>query len=283
MNIASVNLHAAELAGGGPAAAPKPRPEERGAGGPASPKLQCAGGWPLSRWLMLIALVFVAHVALIFTFGERKPDAPRAVTNAPELKLTTSSSEWLALNDPTLFAQPNLAGFAGPAWLEPPRVEFHRQEWTEPPRWLLLPVEELGAIFGQFMQTNHFAIFQFELKPPARFIVPVALVEPNLPQTSTLRIEGDLTQRQLLTPISLESWPNDDILKPSVVQALVDAKGNVTSIVLLSSSGLEAANQRALELVRAARFTPSPGLTIGQFVFNWHTVAPPVTNAPSGS
>jgi TonB family protein len=256
---------------------------EPAGGGLATPKLQCEGGWLLSRWLMLVALVFVAHVALIVAFGERKPAAPRAVTNIPELKLATSSAEWLALNDPTLFAQPNLAGFAGPAWLEPPHMEFHRQEWTESPRWLPLPVTELGGTFSQFMLTNRFVASQFELKPPTEFIAPVTLIEPDLAKTSTLRIEGGLTQRRLLTPISLQSWPDDDVLAPSVVQALVDAKGNVISVVLLSSSGLEAANQRALELIRAARFAPSPGLTIGRFVFNWHTVAPPVTNTPAGS
>jgi TonB family protein len=245
---------------------------------PVETKPRSKGSWPLSRWLMLIALVFVAHLAAIFAFSERKPAAPRAVTIVPELKLATSSAEWLALNDPTLFAQPNLAGFAGLA-LEPPHVEFHRLEWTESPHWLLLPVTELGGTFSQFMQTNHFAISQFELKPPTKFIAPVALVEPDLAKTSTLRVEGGLTRRRLLTPISLQSWPDDDVLAPSVVQALVDAKGNVVSVVLLSSSGLEAANQRALELVRAARFAPSPGLTIGQFVFDWHTVAMPATNA----
>jgi TonB family protein len=187
------------------------------------------------------------------------------------------------LNDPTLFAQPNLAGFAGPAWLEPPHVEFHRQEWTEPPRPLPLPVTELGGTFSQFMQTNRFVASQFELKPPTKFIAPIAPVEPALAKTSTLRIEGGLTRQRLLTPISLQSWPDDDVLAPSVVQTLVDAKGNVVSVALLSSSGLDAANQRALELVRAARFAPSPGLTIGRFVFDWHTVAPPVTNAPAGS
>ena len=232
---------------------------------------------------MLVTLVFVAHLALIFAFGERKPPAPRTVTNVPELKLATSSAEWLALNDPTLFAQPNLAGFTGPAWLQPPHVEFHRQEWTEQPRWLELPAAELGNTFSQFMQTNRFVNFQFELKPPVKFIAPVALVEPDLAKTSTLRIEGDLTQRRLLTPISLQSWPNDDVLEPSTVQALVDAKGNVISVVLLSSSGLDVANQRALELVRAARFEPSPDLTIGRFIFDWHTVALPVTNTPAGS
>ena len=222
---------------------------------------------------MLIALVFVAHLALISTFGERKPAAPRAVINVPELKFATSSEEWLALNDPTLFAQPNLAGFAGPAWLEPPRVEFHRQEWTEPPRWLELPATELGGIFSEFMLTNRFVAPQFESKPPVRFIAPVAPLEPALAKASTMRIEGDLTRRRLLTPIRLQSWPDNDVLEPSVVQVLVDAKGNVVSVVLLSSSGLDAANQRALELVRAARFAPSSDMTIGRLVFDWHTVA----------
>jgi TonB family protein len=133
------------------------------------------------------------------------------------------------------------------------------------------------------MQTNRFVASQFELKPPTKFIAPVALVEPALAQTSTMRIEGGLARRRLLTPISLQSWPYADVLAPSVVQALVDAKGSVVSVVLLSSSGSEAANQRALELARAARFAPSPGLTIGRLVFNWHTVAPPATNAPPNS
>jgi hypothetical protein len=274
-------MNIAELAGGGLAAPTQASPRREPQG---------TGGWPLSRWLMLIALVFVAHVALIFAFGERKPAAPRAVTNVPELKLTTNSDEWLALNDPTLFAQPNLAGFAGPAWLEPPHVEFHRQEWTEQPRPLSLPVTELGGTFNQFMQTNHFAASQFELKPPAKFIAPVALVEPDLAKTSTVRVEGGLTQRRLLTPMNLPSWPYADVIAPSKVQVLVNEAGNVVSAVLLPSdnslealSHYNAADQRALELARAARFTPSPGLTIGRFIFDWHTIAPPATNAPAGS
>jgi hypothetical protein len=41
------------------------------------------------------------------------------------------------------------------------------------------------------------------------------------------------------------------------------------------------ADQRALELARAMRFIPSPRLTIGRMIFNWHTVPPPATNAPA--
>jgi hypothetical protein len=237
----------------------------------------------LSRWLLLIVLVLAAHVVLIFMFGARKPETPRAVTNVPELKLANGSSEWLMLNDPTLFALPSREGFAGPAWLEPPHVQFHRQEWTEPPRWLQLPAGELGGVFSQFMETNHFATYQFELKPPPQFTVPLVPLEPKFAEISTFRVEGDLARRPLLTPSALSSWPYTDVLKPSKLQVLVNAAGDVVSVVLLSPSGYAAADQRALELARAARFAPAPGLTIGKLIFDWCTVAPPATNAPAGS
>ena len=56
----------------------------------------------------------------------------------------------------------------------------------------------------------------------------------------------------------------------------------VVSVVLLPpGSGWDDADQRALELARAARFAPAPRLTIGRLVFHWHTVPLPGTNAPA--
>ena len=242
--------------------------------------------WPLSRWLLLIVLVLIAHLVLIFTFGARKPVKPRPVTNVPRLELTTGSSEWLQLNDPTLFALPNLEGFAGSAWLEPPRVQFHALEWTEPPRWLQLPVGELGLVFSQFMETNRFARFKFELKPPPQFSVPLVPLEPKFAEASTLRIEGDISRRPLLTPMKLPSWPRADVVAPSRVQVLVNAAGDVVSTVLLPANNSSEvhdpdADQRALELARAARFAPGPDLTLGKMIFNWRTVMLPATNAPA--
>ena len=245
------------------------------------------GSWSSRRWLTLIALVFAAQLALIFAFGEYKPIVPRAVTNVPALKLAAGSGEWLALNDPTLFSLPNRRGFAGRAWLEPPPVEFHRLEWIEPPRWLPLPVEELGATFSQYMRTNRFTTFQLELKPPPKFFTPATPAGPSIAKTSTLRIEGDLARRRLLTSMDLPSWPYADVITPSKVQVLVNAAGNVVSAVLLppdnpleTAGRYDAADSSALELARAARFALSSNLTIGRLVFNWHSVAPAATNAP---
>lgn len=255
-------------------------PGELSSSGETKPRRRSS--WPLSRWLWLIALVLVAHLALIFIFGGRKPITPRPVTNVPRLELTDGSAEWLALNNPTLFALPQREGFAGPAWLEPPPLVFQWPEWaTETPRWLQLPAGELGAVFSQFMQTNRLATFRLPLRPPPRFTVPVVPLEPVFAQTSTLRVEGDLAKRHLLTPLKLPSWPYTDILQPSKVQVLVSKAGYVMSEVLLSSSGDDKADQHALEVARAARFAPAASLTIGKLIFDWRTVPTPATNAPA--
>lgn len=241
------------------------------------------GSWPLSRWLLLIALVLAAHLALIFAFGARKPVTAMTVKNAPTLQLAAGSSEWLLLNNPTLFALPNSQGFAGPAWLIPQHVQFHPIEWTEPPRWWQLSVGELGNVFSQFMATNQFAGFKLELKASPRFTVPLVPQPPRFADASTFRIEGDIARRRLLTSIKLGSRTNTDLVAPSTVQVLVNAAGDVVSAVVLPShiSGAVRdadADQRALELARAARFAPGPNLTLGKLIFNWRTVPPPATN-----
>jgi len=246
-----------------------------------SPALELAGpkhseGWTPARWLAVIALVFATHVALIFLFGAKKEIIPPAVTNVPTLALATDSDELLALNDPTLFALPHQRDFASAVCLKMPDVKQPSFRWTESPRWLPLSAGGLGAAFGQFMQTNFPASYSFDFKPVADLSTPTLPVEPALAQNSTMQIEGELAQRQLPSEISLTNWPFADVLSPCVVQVLVDAAGNVVSTVLLTSSGYDAADQRALELARALRFTPSPSLTFGRIIFNWHTV-PPVT------
>ncbi|MGA2280023.1 MAG: hypothetical protein ABSG80_06960 [Verrucomicrobiota bacterium] len=246
--------------------------------------------WTNSRWLTLIALVFAAHVALLFVFGGRKQIVPRTVTNVPTLKLADNSSELLALNDPTLFVLPHQKDFASVIWLQTAALKQPSFRWTEPPRWLPLSADELGLAFNQFMQTNHFASFELQLKPPLKLSAPGLPVETALAQNSTLRVEGELAQRQLPSPINLTNWPYANVIAPSKVQVLVDTTGNVVSTVLLPpDSGFIAADQydkadeRALELARAMRFTPSSHLTIGRMIFNWHTVPPPATNAPAAS
>jgi hypothetical protein len=244
-------------------------------------------GWSRQRWLTLVALVFGAQVALIFALSEKQFPPPRAVLHVPQLTFADSASELIALDDPTLFALPHANDFSLKIYTNPP-PDFR---WTEPPGDLLSPAaENLGAVFTRFMQTNSFAAPLLDFKPEPKLSEPVLPLPPTFAENSTLHIEGELAKRKWLDTVSLTNWPYADVIAPSRIQVLVDEFGNVVSAVLLppddpadAASHYDAADQRALELARAARFSPSSRLAIGQLIFNWRTVAPPATNSPAAA
>lgn len=266
--------------------------------------------WTWGRWLALIGIVFVLHVALIFIFGSRKPAPPLQVKNAPSLTLTGESADnLLGLNNATLFALPANDGFSGIMWAPIPPIPIPLPPLTEEPHWLSaanpLQVKALGATFHHYMQTNQFASIRFEFNQAPPLSVPMVTTPPLLAQASTLQIEGDLAKRPLLDPIQLPSWPFADVIAPSVVQVLVDAAGNVISAALLPAENVlqpaavrdtvepsavrdPDADTSAVELARNAHFAPlslNAGsvesnpigrMAVGRLIFNWQSV--PVTN-----
>jgi hypothetical protein len=251
----------------------------------AEPKPPRAG-WPQSKLILFIVFALAAHIGFIFIFGTKKPVVPRAVTNAPQLQLADNSSELVALDDPTLFALPHANDYATPFWQSPPAVQPPNFRWTEAPRYLTLTHQNLGATFIRFVQTNPPVPFVLNFQPPPPFAEFLTSAVPPLPQNSTVQIAGDLAQRSLLKPILAPDLPYNDVIAPSRVQVLVDAAGSVISTVLLpadnSADALghwDFADQRALTLARAARFTAAPQLTFGELIFNWHTIPTTTTNA----
>jgi hypothetical protein len=259
---------------GGPAA-PK-----RGEGGPAAPKPP-GEGWSRQRWLISVALVLATQVALVFALGEKHFPPARAVTDVPQLTLADGTGELMALDNPTLFALPHANDFASVAW-----TNIRIVKPPDPPGELRSPgAENLGTGFVRFMQTNPFAAPQLDFKPWPKLSEPVLSLPPVFAPNSASQIEGELAQRKWLNPVSLADWPYADVIAPSRVQMLVDAGGDVVSAVLLPGDNPgevrdAAADQRALELARAARFEPAARLTLGRLIFNWHTVPLAETNAP---
>ncbi len=238
-------------------------------------------GWSSTCWFVIITFIFAVHVALIFLSGEKKAVVPRAVTNVPTLQLANETDELLALNDPTLFALPGPKDFAVAGAFRLPDVKPPLFRWTESPRWLPLSTAGLGTALGQFMQTNYPASPSFNFKPVPLLSSPALPAEPLLVENSTLRLEGELVQRQLPLENNLTNWPYANVIAPSVVQLLVDAAGNVISAVLLPPGGgfgsadqYPPADQQALELARTMHFAPATRPTVGRLIFNWHTVPP---------
>ena len=160
---------------------------------------------------------------------------------------------------------------------------------------LHLAVGQLGTVFNRFIETNDFNSLHVPANPMPTLALPSLPPLATSAEQSTLRLEGDLAQRRLVTPLPLRSCTNLDILSNSVVRIAVDAEGRPLLPMLLSRSGSSEADQYALERARAARFEPvrrNPAETVrnptadlswGRMVFRWHTVPPPPTNTPAAS
>lgn len=235
-------------------------------------------GWSLTRWYSLLMLAVAMHLALVFLFGAKKAPAPRVASNVPQLRIAEGDSEFIALNDPTLFVLPHGAvDFEPVDWRVPPGVSPPSFHWTEPAPYLPVAEKLLGADFDVFLQTNRFASLPLDFRPQPQFTAPEMVINPALPKASTVQLAGGLAGRQWLNLPPIPAIARNDILAPSRVQLLVDPSGNVISTVLLDSSEWEAADQKALELAGAARFNPAPAPALGEMIFNWHTVP---TNAP---
>jgi TonB family protein len=250
--------------------------------------------WPRRKWWGAMLGLFALQVALLWWFGASGPIKPRPVAAAPQLRFAgMAAAEFIALSDPTLFAQGHPRGFSGAAWMPIPVPEYQPPEWSEPPRWLTLEAQQLGSDFRRFVQTNR----PFAFAPVGKPEPQLALIErpngfPAATIPSALQVGGPLASRRLINPPPLRAWSHSELLSNSVVRVLVDTDGNVMSQVLLASSGYRDADDVAVSLAKAAQFERQSPPSASQFflappafgtlVFEWQTLPLPVTNGPTG-
>jgi TonB family protein len=253
--------------------------------------------WPLRRWAITTLIVFAGQLGCIFWLSASSQSRTRTVfASPPNIHLAASRSNLvLALNDPTLFALPHGQTFSGQAWLTLPNQTFESFVWSENGSnvWFDLNTDELGSAFRKALE-NESAIIPPPVAPAGERRRLPELPAADLFRThSTLVLGPELAQRRLNGTFALRSWSHTDILTNSIVQVLVDAQGRTVSCTLLPpGSGLSEADQQAVALARAARFQPvrpegpdhtripTAGLTLGQMIFQWHTLLLPDTNSP---
>jgi hypothetical protein len=248
------------------------------------------GVWSWKRRWLAIAIVFIAHVGLIFAFGDRKSTKLQPPGDSFTTSVVFDSSKLPPMANPVLFALPHRKSFAGPALVNIPAISFPSFHWTEPARFLTLPAEAFDAAFDRFARDNSVATYQFEFKPPARLAIPfVPDIKADTRTNSTVRFSDNLLTRRLLSAQEFPSQPaGPELLTNSVVRVVVGADGLTASAIQVKQpnqppgGGAEKADRDALEYAKAMRFAPLPAgvrePTIGVMVFEWH-IAP--TNTPS--
>lgn len=252
--------------------------------------------WTARRLWTVAVLAAAVQAGLIYWASDRTPFHARTANAAPAVQLAAlARSELLALTDPTIFSRAHPNGFSGPAWLTIPAPEFRELETADAPQWLALVPAQLGESFRAYVRTNEPAAFMVVTRPQPSPTRPSATLFSTVVAVSVVRVEGPLAARDLIDFPPPPTQTNADILLPSEVQLLVDARGNPISAVLLKSSGYKPADQLAVALARDAQFAPDraalarsandpdAGVISGRMIFRWHTVpAPsPVGGAPN--
>lgn len=245
--------------------------------------------WSRPRLATVAVIAAAVQAGLIYWASDRQPFHPRTAIERPAVQLATlAHSELLVLNDPTIFSRAHAEGFSGPAWLKV-RVQLDESDTNAAPLQLLaLASAELGETFRNYVRTNPPATLSFALRPQPALTQPRVIPDLEMATVSIVELKDALARRALINFPRLPSQTNADILLPSEVQVLVDARGNASSAVLLKSSGSKAADRLAVTLARNAQFTPArdvparnldepSNVVPGRMIFHWYTVPAPAS------
>lgn len=248
--------------------------------------------WTTRRLWTVAVLAALVQVGLIYWASDRTAYVVRPTPAHPPVQFAAlSRSELLSLTDPTVFSRAHPNGFSGAAWLTVPVAEYRVPESSGAPQWLALAPVQLGSALREYVRTNLPATFAGAIRPPPALTQPSLMPGTTVGSLSTVPVVvGPLAARELMNFPPLPAQTNADILLPSEVQLLVDARGNPISAVLLPpGSGLKAADQLAVALARAAQFAPDraallrsasnpdAGVVSGRMIFRWHTAPAPAS------
>jgi hypothetical protein len=246
--------------------------------------------WTRQRVPILAMVIFVAHVIAIFALHTPTPmlALPEAFRSPrmPTPQMTTNNLlEAEELNDPLVFAGAHQHGFSAAAWMMRPKQEYVLTNSAPAPRFLsfVRPPTEFPAVenLAEASRSSDLPFVEFAL--------------PKEMPKSTLAVQGALEQRRVMSAPEIPTQFATDVLSNTVVQVGVRADGFPFSTRVISGSGSRAADLQALDIANRVRFAPSmpvsvqkrnaaeaigdPGeLQWGEFVFQWFTTEPIVTN-----
>jgi hypothetical protein len=238
--------------------------------------------------MALLVASFVVFGGAFVLSGFRQRGEPRERTSQPRV-------HWMPAHDatPTAPTAYLLAEYFDPSLMSLPSAEgFSRRMWQRSaaaPTQIFDPPSELALLDPQV--TNELGT----LLPKQPLAESVQSSVEKLPATaqdtptnepfaataatqSTLRVEGELEQRNILEIPSLPVPAVDAGLRPTRVRVAVAADGRVRYATLDRSCGNEAVDGQALELARRLIFERTSSadplsLTWGMLKFSWAVTA----------
>lgn len=236
--------------------------------------------------IIAVVVVFALQLAGLFWMG-RPARRPERTAHQMAISLANDvPAELISLSDPSVFGLPRAEGFSGSAWLHSFSPPERTYDWNEPPRWLPVSFQPFSVVVTSIREHGVPGEPEPVDRPIPQPVVPGTVNADFLPQGSTLTVLEATPGLNTDIKVELPSWTSTDLISNSVVQAVVDSAGKVISTVLLSSSGLRAADDFALKATAGMNFSsqkgspgqgtskPEPPLHWVQLSFDWLTLAP---------
>ena len=240
-----------------------------------------------TRWGLWVLVVFGIQAGFLFWVSRQAP--PRSEPKSSSgIQLIEGANhkvlQEMAHEDPELLSQPNPWGFSE-TWLKPKPFEHQPHRWSPPDIELSYPSNLIIAPLMEALASNAPPRAVAYLKPSPK-LFPMDVPSLELRRSNWLEITGDLRSRPLAKSVHLIStWNHKELLKPTVVQVMVDADGVVFTGSIISRSGHDIADKVALEIalqsVRFQRLTNASHdapLTTGDLIYHWHGNLNAVTN-----
>ena len=240
-----------------------------------------------TRWGLWVLVVFGIQAGLLFWVSRQAP--PRSEPKSSSgIQLIEGVNHKLrpemVHEDPELLSQPNPRGFSE-TWLKPKPFAHQPHRWSPPDIELSYPSNLIIAPLVEALVSNAPPRAVAYLKPSPK-LFPMDVPSLELRRSNWLEITGDLKTRPLENPVPLiGTWIHKELLKPTVVQVMVDADGEVFTGSLIGRSGYDIADKMALKIalqtVRFQRLTNAPPdapLTTGDLIYHWHWNLNSVTN-----
>ncbi|HTD65343.1 MAG TPA: energy transducer TonB, partial [Candidatus Limnocylindria bacterium] len=230
--------------------------------------------------------LFLTHAFAILRFSEPPVVTPTRLPTRPffYFSLDAASDQRVAeltgWRDPLLFAMPHARGFSGGAWLSFRPEGLQISNWSAPPEWLSLPVDELGNTLHRYVATNHSSEERLLDSLRAPTVVEVRLPDAPVITKTSVRIEGPLAARKAVIIPPLPSAVSAEVLQRTIVLVSVNGDGLVETASVIAESGSKVADGQAVEVARQFAFAPLPirsararensTPTLGRLAFTWH-------------
>ena len=236
--------------------------------------------WRAVGWFLLLALIW--HVPMLFAPTRKKHrSAPSELATKDfyvvmEPEVVTPVRLQLALGDPTIFLLPNDMGFSS-AIRRQRAISKMESEVSDPP--VEVRAFQTGREEHDLSSFRALTMNQSSLNDMDSIDAPAAAEAPA-EEGSIWCVSGGIADRTATATLGLPVITANEVLSPTALRVGVTRAGEVLTVMVEKSSGMDKADEAAVRFAKGLRFAPEESAVDGSLSWGivkviWRAERPP--------